>query len=520
MNDITDILLNRPLPQNFADILLFILFELHLILVLLAVGIAMIAFYDFINGKYFGQERTFSWNRDILHPFTIHKSVGIVIGVGALLLIQVNYTVTFFTGITLFAPYWLYILILLLASLTIYEIIAHWKGMDHFGGLLFGFAGLTALMAVPGIFAAVLVASENPGEWVNIMNAGFSFGQDLTLHWLARYIHVLLAAFIFSGLYILVFNKKYPDEKKKRLKILIINAFIIQIAFGILLYFSIPGFVSNIIIAVLTTGAVIALLFLVMLVNSERQKKELSPKAMVILPLAFFTLMLMTRQLHQNQSYFPMAEMLKKNSAKYENVLAKYNKQALENYDSDLKQVLHSGDKIYYQCCAFCHGTEGMGRGTIVDSLEVQPEALAYVRTDEEYLMKIFSNGVNGTPMPYFTYFDEIKLENLIEFLKRKFNISGHAEYNTGLSDTLKKQADSIYSQTCSVCHGKGGSPTDIAKGFSPPPPDFNEYTLTPKRAGEVIKNGYHGTMMPAFDEFSDDMIYALARNVNSFYKQ
>ena len=55
------------------------------------------------------------------------------------------------------------------------------------------------LLCVPGFFAAVLVAAENPDKWMEILRTGFGFDGRISIHWFMRYLHILGASIVFAA---------------------------------------------------------------------------------------------------------------------------------------------------------------------------------------------------------------------------------------------------------------------------------------------------------------------------------
>src|ERR1035437_1986692 len=99
MNSLHDILLKKPLPDEWLLSLLFTTFTLHIIFVLLTLGTAIIALYYFAHSWWSGKLNEARWDKEILRTFLAHKSLAVVLGVGPLLLIQIGSTVPFFTGV-------------------------------------------------------------------------------------------------------------------------------------------------------------------------------------------------------------------------------------------------------------------------------------------------------------------------------------------------------------------------------------------------------------------------------------
>lgn len=201
MNKLVDLLIQKPLSDTLLHDLLFVAFVLHMLFVLFMLGTAMLAFYLFLETWRRGELKGSRWDREVLKTFTVHKSLAVVLGVAPLLLIQLGLTVPFFTGVTLFAPYWMLIILLLIISFVIFDSMAQKVNLHHYLHLLLGIIALAALLAVPAIFVLVLVTAENPDRWADIVKNGYHLDGGLTLHWVFRYLHVLGAALVAGGVF-------------------------------------------------------------------------------------------------------------------------------------------------------------------------------------------------------------------------------------------------------------------------------------------------------------------------------
>jgi len=68
------------------------------------------------------------------------------------------------------------------------------------------------------------------------------------------------------------------------------------------------------------------------------------------------------------------------------------------------------------------------------------------------------------------------------------------------------------YAAHCAVCHGAPGVPKgDIVRGLYPSPPDLAKVTplYTPAELFWILKHGVKMTGMPAWDDHSDDELWA-----------
>jgi mono/diheme cytochrome c family protein len=515
MNRLPDLLLEKPLPEALLRGLLFTSFTLHMLFVLLTLGTAILALYYFIDSQYGGRAKELRFDKRILKTFMAHKSLAVVLGVAPLLLIQVGSTIPFFTAVNLFAPYWMLLVVFLIIAFLSFDALGHKIYVHRYLHLAFGVLALAFLLTVPGIFAAILTAFENPDRWQEIMNGGYRLTGALAVHWLFRYLHVLGAAVVFgSGFHYFFIAEN--DTERKSLQKWFVGGILLQFILGIMLYGLLPERPGYIITVFLLVGivAVSILLWVVFSVVS----KGLLLNIKMILPVLMLVLvsMLLTRQFLQDRTLLPLQKRLEANAIAYGNELKPFERQTLDAYGASLKVVYDNGETIYSKSCSFCHGEQGDGKGLEAKGLSIPPEDISAIRTTRRYLHTILAKGVSGSAMPYFTVFDRYKLDSLIDYLDKKYHVLSLPEpLPVKISDEIFQQAEKIYEETCSLCHGRDGRGSALSKGFQPPPPDFTVYSLSPERAFDVIKNGYPGTTMSPFGSLTADVRWGLVKIIN-----
>jgi mono/diheme cytochrome c family protein len=520
MNSLFDLLIQKPLPDSLLHYLLFIAFVLHLLFVLFALGTAMLAFYLFLETWRGGKLHESRWDKEVLKTFTVHKSLAAVLGVAPLLLIQVSLTVPFFTGVTLFAPYWMLIIILLIISFVLFDSLAHRISIRPYVFLFLGIIALVALLIVPAIFVLVLVTAENPDRWADILRNGYHLDRGLTVHWLFRYLHVLGAALVAGGVYHFFFTAKGDPAKRTKMMHWIVAAILEQFVLGVLVFATLPKKVDYDIIIVMTVGIAAASLLLWSVFQALNKNSTMNPGLVFALVMLILVPMLFTRQMLQNKSLLPLNKELEANAKVYEKNLSSYSQSALDNYQSDLNTVYDNGKTIFEKSCTFCHGENGISKGAEATNLLVPPEPLSAVRADSKYIYDILLKGVPGTAMPYFGYYEKGKLRSLIDHLNSRFWVLQKVPLLTfNLSVADQQEADSVFAQICSSCHGTDGRGTSEAKKFQPPPPDFTRYNLLPMRVFEVITNGYPGTMMTSYSSLPEGVRWGLVKIVNNMRK-
>ncbi len=513
MNSLFDLLLQKPLPGPWLQGLLFVSFTLHLLFVLFTLGTAILAFSYLLIGHWDGKPWGLRLAGRIANAFRSHKSLAVVLGVAPLLLIQIAYTIPFFNGINLFAPYWLAIIILLITAFLAFDLLVHHLDSHRLVQVMLGITGLFTLLAVPGIFVLILTVSEHPAGWTTIIEQGYRLNGALALHWLFRYLHVLGAAVMFGAAFHYFFAAEDRKERRSLLRLLV-AAILLQIILGLLLYASLPDkpeITANLFLFAGVAGGTLFLWYLFTLTG--KGESLLSLELTVFAMMFILVSMLLGRQLIQNRTYLPLTAALQGKTLAHKKKTNVFARKSLDRYQARLNIVYDNGATIYANSCAFCHGELADGNGPEAKNMEVRPENLGAVRTTASYLHKILIEGIPGSAMPYFTFLDRNKLDSLAEYLNTNHQLIGNPEpVPVTVSTANLKQAKQIYAQTCSQCHGADGRGTEQSRSYLPPPPDFTAYSLTPRQMFDVISNGYHNTLMPGFGTLPEGVRWGLVK--------
>lgn len=512
MASLHDLPLPLPLPDGLQRGLLFGTFTLHMLFVLMMLGTAMLALAYFIHAWWFNRLGELRWDKKILRMFLAHKSLAVVLGVGPLLLIQVGFTMPFFTAVALLTPFWLLIIGFLIVSFLSFDSLGHRIHTHRYLHLGFGVAAMITLLCVPGFFVAILVATENSHRWMDIFRSGFAFDWRLSLHWLFRYLHILGAALVFGGAFHYLFTARHYPQYRGSLLRSILFGLLLQVVLGIALYWSLLQEVPPVVYAYLAIG--VALTAWMIWVVAAKMSSSHAMSHLMVIPvlLVLLTTMLLTRQEFQDRAVAPVLAEAGRAAADYEARLQPYEKTALAHYRSQMNIVYDSGPIIYAQSCAFCHGPDGKGNGPDAKYLHVPPEDLSAIRAKQSYIRAIIDNGIPGSAMPRFAYYDLRQRGQILQYLSTTYDaFAASKPLSTAVSSESRRKAKNEWNETCSRCHGEDGQGTKLSANFRPAPPNLAEYSLTPQRIRDVIENGYPGTMMSSYSSLGDDEIDALA---------
>ena len=519
MNSLFDILLKKPLADSVLRSLLLTTFTLHMLFVLLTLGTALLALFYFIHAWYGKRLHELRWDKEILKTFLAHKTLAVVLGVAPLLLIQLGFTVPFFTAINFMAPFWLLIIPFLIIAFLSFDTLGHKIEVHHRLHLAFGVTALFLLFAVAGVFVAALVIGENPGTWHTIVKNGYKLQGPLVPYGLLRYLHVLGAAVVFGAVFHYLFSKKERKEKRPSLLKWTVAGILLQFVVGILLYAFLPKRPDSVIYISLILGVIATAVLLGMIYFNSRKGLSLTVKSVVPILIVILVSMVVARKSIQDRNLLPFSGQLTANASTYAQKLQPYTQEGLQRYKSDLAVIYERGDVIYVQSCAFCHGEDADGKGPEAKNLTILPEDLSAIRTTKAYFRELLVKGVPGSAMPYFTFFERGKLNDLYAYLDNRYHLSHSPEAPSfQVSTPEHKQAQSIFAKTCSSCHGTNGKGSSLSQRFRPKPQDFTVYNLSPKRAFAVITSGYPGTVMPSFGSQPKGVRWGLVEIINGFY--
>lgn len=244
-----------PLPLPFDRVMLqaviVLLFLAHIVFINLMLGGSILALVFEAIGRKRPDFDTLA--HEITKTVTVNKSMGVVLGVGPLLAINVLYTVHFYSANALTGHVWISIVPLVAtAFLLLYAYKYSWEKFAEAKGLhmALGGAGVAILLFVPLIFLANINLMLFPERWTQMR--GFVSALMLP-NVLPRLIHFLLACMAITALFLLGYFTRaaYPVESKfqrldraglRRLFYAIaFGASLLQLAAGPLVLFTLPS---------------------------------------------------------------------------------------------------------------------------------------------------------------------------------------------------------------------------------------------------------------------------------------
>jgi mono/diheme cytochrome c family protein len=511
-----DLLLPKPFPTGWMHGLRFAGFSLHLLFVLFTLGTALLGVYYFLWCRWFGRQDEPAWHYEILHRFTAYKSLAIVLGIAPLLLIQIGAAVSFFTALNLLGWYWLLIIVLLILASLAFDIIGQYPRLDGMATLALGQLGVTLLLAIPGIFIAVLILAENAPSWLTVQETG-RLPVALSVHWLFRYLHILGASIVFAAALHWYRTSRENVLLRESLRRFVLGGLLVQIVLGVMLFLSVMRRTDQLAYLVLSLAVAAALTLTGMLIARRSLPVRMAPALLTVI----FIGMLLTRQVLQLRTMAPVEREAERRAEQYQQNLVPYRQAALAAFQHDQQTVYDDATTIYAGSCAFCHGSDGRGNGSAASDLAIPPRDLTAIRTTRPYLTRRLTEGIPGTGMPFFSIYTTDKLDRLVDELDKRYQMLDVPDPVTyPLSPAARQQAAAHFQKVCATCHGQDGrGQTQAAGNLSPAPPDLTQFTMQPDSAYTIITDGYPGTAMAGSPSLSVDTRWALVEKVQGFYR-
>lgn len=271
-----DIPLPLPVDRIVLQAVIVLLFLAHIVFINLMVGGSILALvFEFIGLR---RPDFDTLGREITKTITVNKSLGVVLGVGPLLAINVLYTVYFYSANALTGHVWISIVPLVAgAFLIMYAYKYSWDRLASAKKLhmAIGGLGVAIFLFVPLIFLANINLMLFPDRWTQVRG----FVSALLLpNVLPRFLHFVLACMAVSALFMLAYFTRagYPVESKfqhldraglrKLFYAIAFGASLLQLAAGPLVLFTLPAAgVSVFLYVVIAVGASFAVAMLALM---------------------------------------------------------------------------------------------------------------------------------------------------------------------------------------------------------------------------------------------------------------
>lgn len=359
-----DIPLPLPASAPFLEALLTIAFVCHLLFVNLMVGSTLLVLGFEVKGR--GGDRTFvHLARTLAATVTVNKSLAVVMGVAPLLVINVIYTVHFYTANALTGTAWILLVpTIATAFLLLYIHKYTWDRWANRPARRIAILGTAAslLLFVPLVFLANVTLMMLPDEWSRVSG----FWSTLTLPGvLPRYLHFINASIVLSSLFgVAYFGRRSAvlptdfDARRARraLYSVALAASVAQYLVGpsILVVFPRDGLTVRSVTPIII-GAV-ASLPAMLLIARERRARTGSRRALwwivVLLSVAVASMALGRHTMRLRLLGEHRAEIMRSTAAWQRDA-----REAARDARAAATGV-HPGKKVFDETCAGCHGVD------------------------------------------------------------------------------------------------------------------------------------------------------------------
>lgn len=177
-----------------------------------------------------------------------------------------------------------------------------------------------------------------------------------------------------------------------------------------------------------------------------------------------------------------------------------------------------TGNYLFNENCAGCHGKDGAGNGEAAPGLLPAPANLQQRKLSRRRIEQALTAGVPGTAMPAWRNLPSNDVFALVEFVQTL----GKSERVSAKKVEADHEAKTLYKENCSSCHGTAGDGMGVvAPGLNRPPSDFWLVQPNLAYAEKVIAEGVPGSSMPPWKhQLSEKQRKMLAVYVRTFYRE
>lgn len=369
-----DLEIPLPIPEWALKLWVVPVFLLHIFFVNLMVGGALMAFVNEIIGLRFPRYDRLA--RCIGETVTVNKSLAVVLGIGPMLMMNLLYTIHFYSANALTGHAWallipLIITVFLLAYLHKYTW-ETWTGPRKGRHVLVGGAVAALFLFIPLIFLVQVNTMLFPDKWSQVK--GFFTALQIG-NVFPRYFHFVAASLALMGLFLAGWfgRKSFPVEEKLpeftrpelrrhfyRWTFWVSCA---QFAFGPLVFFTLPtqGITATVMLwifgAVFVAILVLGLLWQEIHESDARIGRRFWPIA------ALFSLVVLGmgqgRHVYREAALAPHKEAIARKTAEFRSIELGTQMRIRTGLGAgDALTAAPSGKKLFAQTCAACHAVE------------------------------------------------------------------------------------------------------------------------------------------------------------------
>jgi cytochrome c len=365
-----DIPLPLPVSTLTLEVLIVFLFLFHILFVNLMVGGSVLTLVFEVRGR---RDRELdALAREIGKTITVSKSMAVVLGVGPLLVMNLLYTIYFYSANALTGAAWIMIVPLVTAAFLLtyahkysWDVLAERKGLH----LAIGATATGLFLAVPFIFLTNINLMLFPERWATVH--GF-FSALVLPNVLPRYLHFLTASLAITGLFLAGWfgRQGYHPEKtfvrldraelRRRFTSLALGATALQLLFGPLLFFTLPSrglswpLAFNVAIAVSLALAAMVLLWREITIPQIRLSGRYYTAVVLLTGTVIF--MGYSRHLFRERAVEPHRVLMADATQRWnDEVMAAQMRAATGHRRTTEEATMSPGERVFRSICMSCH---------------------------------------------------------------------------------------------------------------------------------------------------------------------
>jgi cytochrome c len=407
-----DLTLPLPLSREVLQVLVVLLFLLHIFFVNLMVGGSILTFlYEMLGLSRPKYDRL---ARQIAQTITVNKSLAVVLGIGPLLVMNLLYTVYFYAANALTGIAWLMVLPLTTAAfLLTYAHKYSWDKLASHKSLHLAMAGFSLILflSIPFIFLTDANLMLFPERWKDIH--GF-FSAMFLPNVLPRYFHFVLSCLAATGLFLAGYfsrkqfpvEEKLPDFTRPHLCRIFYKLALIASAFqflaGPLLYFTLPSRgVTEQVTGTILIGVAFALVAIGFLVKEVLSNDDTIGRfyPLIVAALSITVLAMGSgRHFYREASLAEHRKLVAEKTQQYEKMVKTAQEEAAKTAAIASAQAKAdpriAGKTVYESICIACHQAGGQGVAGAFPPLA----GSEWVNAQKpERLVRIVLNGLQGS---------------------------------------------------------------------------------------------------------------------------
>ena len=176
-----------------------------------------------------------------------------------------------------------------------------------------------------------------------------------------------------------------------------------------------------------------------------------------------------------------------------------------------------TGQQLYAQYCAVCHGARGAGDGLGAAALRPHPANLTEQEYTRDRLGFLIWNGAVGTAMPAWRELSAEQLSAVVETVRALHA----AQPEPAIPAAVLGLGAKVYAARCAQCHGEqGAGDGPAANQFAVAPTNFRAQRPSIAASLRALRNGIDGTPMASWaGELSEAELSAVAYYVRGFFE-